>query len=217
MHESSPEFIDPRGTPFAPIQYRGELPHLYKEGGSYFVTFRLLDAVNLNHSAVNKKSLSKKKPDEVAAISEPPLCLGTCILRRPDIASLVQDAMRFFDGQRYYLAAWCVMPNHVHAVFSTLLDHSPESILHSWKSFTSHKINAILWRRGPLWERESFDHLIRSIEYFEGFVKYVEENPVAAGLCKSPADWPFSHCGAGVRCGAGVLPAHAVKAPPRLK
>ena len=83
------------------------------------------------------------KPAEVASLSEPPLRLGSCVLMRPEIACLVQDAMRFFDGERYHLAAWCVMPNHVHAVFTTLLEHTPTAILHSWKSFTSHKANAI--------------------------------------------------------------------------
>jgi putative transposase len=211
MDESSPEFIDPRNTPFVPLQSRGELPHLYKEGGSYFVTFRLLDAVTHKSPVVDKKRLSKMSASEVAAISEPPLRLGSCVLARPEIATMLQDALRFFHGQRYNLAAWSIMPNHVHAVFSTLLDHTPANILHSWKSFTSHKANAMLGTHGPLWERESFDHLIRSIAYFEGFMRYVEQNPVAAGLCKSPQDWPYSHRGVGLCgtnfCGAGVPPA----------
>ena len=39
------DFVDPRTLPFVEMRSRGELPHLYKEGGSYFVTFRLWDAV----------------------------------------------------------------------------------------------------------------------------------------------------------------------------
>ncbi|HEY3244903.1 MAG TPA: hypothetical protein VGM03_16300, partial [Phycisphaerae bacterium] len=39
------DFLDPRTTPFAPLRGRGELPHLYKEGATYFVTFCLYDAV----------------------------------------------------------------------------------------------------------------------------------------------------------------------------
>ncbi len=205
MNESFPEFIDPYSTPFVPMQSRGELPHLYKEGGSYFVTFRLLDAVTSERSPMAKEQLRKKEAAEIALLSEPPLCLGSCVLGRPKVASLVQDTLRFFHGQRYNLTAWCVMPNHVHAIFSTLLEHTPADILHSWKSFTSHQVNAMLGRHGPLWERESFDHLICSIGLFEGFMFYVEQNPVVAGLCKSPQDWPYSHCGAGVSpAGSGL-------------
>jgi len=206
MSESSPEFIDPHGTPFVPIRSRGELPHLYKEGGSYFVTFRLLDAVTAERPPLAKGPLRKMEAAEIASLSEPPLCLGSCVLARPEVASLVQDALRFFSGQRYSLAAWCIMPNHVHAIFSTLFEHTPADILHSWKSFTSHKVNAMLGRHGPLWERESFDHLIRSIGHFEGFMSYIEQNPVVVGLCQSAQDWPYSHAGAGI-CGAGVPPA----------
>ena len=206
MNESSPEFIDPRSTSFVPMQSRGELPHLYKEGASYFVTFRLLDAVSSERPSMAKGPLRNREAAEIALLSEPPLRLGSCVLGHPEVASLVQDTLRFFHGQRYNLAAWCIMPNHVHAIFSTLLEHTPADILHSWKSFTSHKVNTMLGRHGPLWERESFDHLIRSIGHFEGFMFYVEQNPVAAGLCKSPQDWPYSHCGAGI-CGAGVSPA----------
>ena len=133
---------------------------------------------------------------ETAAQAEPPLNLGSCILRRPEIANVVQSTMRHFDADRYYLLAWCVMPNHVHVVFSPLGTWDLSRILHSWKSFSSNQINKILARRGTLWERESFDHLIRSIEHCERFVEYIEGNPVAAGLCQEPAQWPFGSAAA---------------------
>jgi putative transposase len=41
---------------------------------------------------------------------------GECWLRRPDIAEVFANALRFFVGERYQLSAWVVMPNHVHAV-----------------------------------------------------------------------------------------------------
>ena len=217
MDEQIPNFVDPRSTPFVQIQSRGELPHLYKDGGFYFVTFRLLDAVVLNNKPIDKKMLQKMKPAEVASLSEPPLRLGSCVLARPEIGSLVQDALRFFHGERYHLAAWCVMPNHVHAIFAALAEHTPANILHSWKSFTSHRINVILGRHGSVWERESFDHLIRNVEHLEGFIDYVEKNPLVAGLCNSPKDWPYSSCSTG-NCGAGVPPAtEREKQPPMGK
>jgi hypothetical protein len=45
------DFVDPRTLPFVETRSRGELPHLYKEGSSYFVTFRLWDAVDSNFDA----------------------------------------------------------------------------------------------------------------------------------------------------------------------
>ena len=185
------------------MRCRGELPHLYKEGGSYFVTFRLWDAVTpaqqrerwrgLQELVVQPSRLHQREfARELAETTEPPLRLGSCILRRADAATIVQSSLRHFDGERYQLAAWCVMPNHVHVAYTALAGHTPEDIHHSWKSYTSHQINKLLGRSGRLWERESFDHLIRSIEHYEAFLEYVENNPVQARLCESPPQWPYS-------------------------
>jgi REP element-mobilizing transposase RayT len=87
------------------------------------------------------------------------------------------------------------MPNHVHVAYTALGLHAPDEIHHSWKSYTSHKINKLVGRSGTLWEREAFDHLIRSVEHYEAFVEYIERNPVAAGLCESPEQWPYSSAG----------------------
>jgi len=194
------EFIEPRSTPFVPMRCRGELPHLYKEGGSYFVTFRLFDAVAPRTRAIDKKAIHRLSAEQIGELCEPPLRLGSCVLGRPAVADIVRGSLLHFDQERYYLGAWCVMPNHVHAVFTPLEGHEASDVLHSWKSFTAHKINRLLDAAGTLWERESFDHLIRSVEQYEAFVRYVEYNPVAAGLCATPEQWPYSsrHCGAGV-------------------
>ena len=215
------EFIDPRSTPRTELRSRGELPHLYKEGGSYFVTFRLLDAVETkkkkcsqdgctttgphthsrrdNGATTHTTSRQKKQtlsPEREAMLTaqetEPPLRLGSCALARAEIAELVQRALRHFHDQRYYLSAWCVMPNHMHAVVTPTDGWELSAILHSWKSFTANEANKILKREGAFWERESFDHLIRTFAHFEAFVHYIENNPVEARLCQAPEDWPWS-------------------------
>jgi REP element-mobilizing transposase RayT len=211
------EFIDPRNTPWAEPRSRGELPHLYKEGGSYFVTFRLLDAVDTSVKKCSRDGCTTTKlransrdggttsrrakrhtlsPERevvlIARETEPPLRLGSCVLIRPEIAELVQGALRHFHGQCYYLSAWCVMPNHVHVVVTPNNGWELSAILHSWKSFTAHQANKMLNRQGPFWERESFDHLIRTFEHFEAFIHYVENNPVAARLCQAPEDWVWN-------------------------
>jgi REP element-mobilizing transposase RayT len=188
------EFTDPRKTPFVEMRTRGELPHLYKENGSYFVTFRLFDAIDPSWSSLKNKDIHRLAATEIASLTEPPLKLGSCSLSRPEIAEIVQNALRHFHDRRYFLSAWCVMPNHVHAVFTPFAGFNPEKILHSWKSYTAHEANRIMGIQGAFWERESFDHLIRNLESFEGFISYIENNPVAAGFCQTPQDWPYSSC-----------------------
>ena len=125
-------------------------------------------------------------------MSEPPLRLGSCMLAKPEVALLVENSLKHFHQERYDLHAWCVMPNHIHVVYTCRGEFAPDSIHHSWKSYTAHKINKLLKRSGAFWERESFDHLIRSVEDLEWFIEYTEQNPVAAGLCTLSGNWRWS-------------------------
>jgi REP element-mobilizing transposase RayT len=186
------EFVDPRTTPFVEPRSRGELPHLYKEFGTYFVTFRLWDAVIPGQPAPKAAAWRNLTPREILDSSEPALQAGSCLLAENTVAELVQRALLHFDGVRYCLLAWCIMPNHVHVIFQPFGEWSPSSILHTWKSFTSHEANKLLGRKGRLWERETFDHLIRSVDDLERFIAYVERNPVEARLCHSPSLWRWS-------------------------
>ena len=84
------------------------------------------------------------------------------------------------------------MPNHVHVLITPLEDaHLPE-IMHSIKSFTAKKANAILGRSGAFSQRESFDRYIRNADHFRSVIRYIENNPVKARLCTSPEHWKFS-------------------------
>jgi putative transposase len=193
-------FVDPRKTPFVKPKDRGDLPHLHKPGGFYFVTYRLLDAVVAGRrSELPEAGYDDADPSVLIREYEPPLTLGSCVLRRPDVAKVVQDAFLHFEGQRYNLLTWCVMPNHVHVIFSSAAGFTPSSILQSWKGFTAREINRLLGTTGPRWERESFDHLIRTEASLEKFVKYVNQNPVVAGLCSTSQEWPYGAAGVGFR------------------
>jgi REP element-mobilizing transposase RayT len=112
---------------------------------------------------------------------------GACHLSQSQIADMIAGALQFFESTRYRQFAWCVMPNHVHAVFRPLPGWTLESILHSWKSFTSKEANKLLKREGQFWEPEYYDHLVRSEEEFHHYIEYVELNPVRAGL----KDWKW--------------------------
>jgi len=117
---------------------------------------------------------------------------GSCFLKEDRIAQVVEGALLHFDGVRYVLHAWCVMPNHVHTLFTPLVGFKMSGIVHSWKSFTAHECNKILNRSGRFWEREPFDRYIRNQRHFDNAVAYIESNPVKAGLCEDPTDWLWS-------------------------
>ena len=83
------------------------------------------------------------------------------------------------------------MPNHVHLLLIPSPGvHLPE-ILHSIKSYSAQKANEFLGRTGVFWQRESFDRYIRNEQHFRNVIKYIEENPVKARLCKTPGEWAF--------------------------
>jgi REP element-mobilizing transposase RayT len=106
--------------------------------------------------------------------------VGSSVLRSPASAQIVVDALLWFDSQRYALIAWCVMPNHVHAVIEPIGAHTLGQIVKSWKAFTAAKINKSLGRSGRLWAPDYFDRFMRSNEHLSTTITYVENNPVAA-------------------------------------
>ena len=117
---------------------------------------------------------------------------GECFLQDSRLAEVVENALLHFDDERYALHAWCVMPNHVHTLFTPLAGFKMSQIAHSWKSFTATKCNKLLGRTGPFWEREPFDRYIRNAQHYHNAVVYIENNPVKARLCEKPEDWRWS-------------------------
>ena len=112
---------------------------------------------------------------------------GACLLRDPRVAQALRDAWSHFDGDRYELIAWCIMPNHVHLLVAPAPGHPLADLLHSWKSFTAKEVNKLLGRQGALWQREYYDHLVRDGEDYRNQVQYILENPHKAGL----VGWPW--------------------------
>jgi valyl-tRNA synthetase len=104
------------------------------------------------------------------------------VLKDEGAAKVVADALIHFDGERYDLGAWVVMPNHVHVVITPRGGHPVGDILHSWKSFTAHKINELLGRTGPFWQHESYDHIVRNERALYKIQEYIDRNPDKAGI-----------------------------------
>jgi len=117
---------------------------------------------------------------------------GVALLKIPEVAGMVQNALLKFDNLRYRLFSWVVMPNHVHCLMTRFEQYELSDILHSLKSFTAHEANKMLSRDGQFWIEEYFDRYIRNQEHFNGTVRYIENNPVKAGLCRNAEDWPYS-------------------------
>jgi putative transposase len=94
-------------------------------------------------------------------------CHGACVLRRPELAKVVADSIRHFDGDRYQVTDFVVMPNHVHVLVAFPNDEAMLKQCESWKHFTATRINRILRRSGRFWQQDGFDHLVRSEEQFD--------------------------------------------------
>jgi len=107
---------------------------------------------------------------------------GSCVLKDPVNAKILADALRHFDGERYELASFVVMPNHVHVLFRPLGEHALPDIVKSWKGFTAREINKRMGKTGALWQLEYWDRLIRNERHFFKVAEYIRENPVKAKL-----------------------------------
>jgi tRNA threonylcarbamoyl adenosine modification protein (Sua5/YciO/YrdC/YwlC family) len=184
------------------IRYGTYLPHWTQEHATYAVTFRLADALpakviadweyerhdtierarrqNRELTDAEQRRLAKLFSDKLESYLD--AGHGECWLRDKRIAKVVTDALLHFDGERYELFAWCVMPNHVHVVLRPTRGHTLSDILHTWKSFTAQRVNRLLHREGKFWQPEPYDHLIRDERDLRNQVRYVIQNPTKAGL-----------------------------------
>jgi len=183
------------------------LPHWTKRGATYAVTFRLADSLPphvLHTWRQEREDIIQQAGEQgcpLTAHEERELYRlhakrietfldsgrGACHLAKSEIASLVQEALRYFDGRRYDLIAWCIMPNHVHVIVRPFEGYDLAGIMHSWKSFTAKQANRLLEATEAFWQEEYYDHLIRDEEDFRNQINYVLENPDKAGL----QDWPW--------------------------
>ncbi len=180
---------------------RGYLPHV-DQSGVQTVTFRLFDSVpelvvrqwkselEWIEGLPATDKLAVELRTRIAAYED--AGHGACWLGDERIAALVEQALLHFDGVRYRLIAWCIMPNHAHVVVETWDRQPLAGTVHSWKSYTAHEANKLLGRTGEFWFREYYDRFIRNPEHLANAIEYVEANPVKAGLVKEKEAWRWS-------------------------
>ena len=198
----------PRDPSAPPVGWysRGYVPHYNNPHTLQSVTFRLADSLPQSKLQQLERELCDVDPEKSDAARRKRIeswldaGMGCCALKHPVLASLMQETLLKFDGDRYRLIAWCIMPNHVHVMIETI--GALAKIVQSWKSFTGRwamRMNAGLGLGVPgsaLWMREYWDRYIRDGDHFDNVVSYIERNPVAAKLCLQPADWPWSSASA---------------------
>ncbi|HEX5228133.1 MAG TPA: hypothetical protein VFW44_10505 [Bryobacteraceae bacterium] len=166
------------------------LPHLYPENGWLFLTWHLHGSLPHAHFAPSGKSSSEAFAwvDRYWDIARS----GPAYLKQEPIANLVIDS--FFRSERlghYQLGPWVIMANHVNVLLLPLI--APSLLLKSLKGAAAREANRLLRRTGePFWQRESYDHYVRDEQEWNRIARYVEWNPVKAGLAASVEDYPWS-------------------------
>jgi REP element-mobilizing transposase RayT len=182
---------------------RGYLPHFESAQATQHVTFHLADSLprtallglefEINTLPIEKGDVERRKRMDAWIDAGH----GSCLLRRPAIAGIVQGSLLIFDSRRYRLLAWVVMPNHVHALFQPMDGWTIAKIVASWKKFTARKICDEQRSNGeelatPVWHREYWDRYIRDRKHLEQAIQYIHLNPVKAGLVAKPESWRWS-------------------------
>ena len=183
--------------------YRRRLPHWHpdiSEATFLFVTWRLAGSIprtrlpqRLAGESACPTTLSAGRAFLALDREVDKAAFGPVWLRDDRVARVVADALLYGEtGRHYYqLRAWVIMPNHVHLL---LRPEASLPVITRWlKGSTARQANLILGRTGEaFWQDESFDHRVRDEVELDRIVRYVEHNPVSAGLAANPRDWPWS-------------------------
>ena len=176
--------LDPPGNPWSRPRH---LPHFNPGKETQMITYRLRDSLplevarhRLNACDTETNVEYRKRIDEYLDNGH-----GCCALKDTKYAQLIIDNWRLFNGSRYHLCAWVIMPNHVHVLITLTGSTSLAKIIQSWKSYTGHRL--------PVpWQREYWDRYIRNDEHYQQAISYIHENPVKAHLCATVDEWQWS-------------------------
>ena len=177
---------------------RGYLPHFDGAAIPQFITLKLADAIPLKVIDRWKAELEHLSSKEEQILMQRRIDAyldqgyGSCYLKDPTIAAMVEESLLDRDGIDYNLSVWVVMPNHTHSLLRRFEHKEIKDIMDAHKGYTAHKANEYLNRSGEFWMKDYFDRFIRNEEHYWNTVRYIENNPVKARLCKEPSDWPFS-------------------------
>jgi putative transposase len=171
--------------------HRRRLPHFHAIGEPVFVTWRLhgsLPAGRVFPAATTSGEAFAAMDRLLDTAREGPMHL-----RAPEIAQLIVDALHYHARSlaHFDLHHYVVMPNHVHILITPRVP-TPK-LMHSLKRYTAREANRILRLSGqPFWQEESYDRIVRNGEEFRRIARYIEANPVRAGLASTPEGFLWS-------------------------
>lgn len=173
--------------------YRRHLPHWQRPDSALFITWRLHGSLPRRVIAASLKELDPGKRFRLLDRELDRGSYGPMWLKDARLAKIVVDALHHGAEQQqlYRLSAYAVMSNHVHILIwpKRFLPKITKAI----KGYTAHEANRVLGRTGQtFWQEESFDHAVRNEEEFYRIKRYIEQNPVKAGLVENPEQWPWS-------------------------
>lgn len=206
---ATPDWLKPFTT-FDPggelHEHRQRLPHWRQWGVTYFVTSRLADSVPAGVAAEWRREREVwLRAHGVASAGELGRLTdeqrheyhrrftarfhtlldaghGECVLAQARCAEILAARLNAGHGTAYELDAWCIMPNHLHALVRPAEKVTLGEIVRHWKGGSAFEINRVLSRKGRLWQAEPFDHIVRSEAQLEHFRRYIAENPAKAHL-----------------------------------
>jgi hypothetical protein len=178
---------------------RRRLPHWRQSGVAYFVTFRLADSLPQSllrqwrderatwerwhptpWSAAEEREYEERFVDRIQEWLD--AGMGACHLRRPEVRAQVELCLLHFDGKRYDVDAFVLMPNHVDAVIVPRIGYEVSTLLQGTKGTSANRCNKLLGRKSVFWMDESYDHIIRDANEPAAFRRYVGDNPGKACL-----------------------------------
>jgi len=195
-----------RHIPFRGFDPRGEvalarrrLPHWRQPDTTYFITFRLADSVpqSLLHQWRDERtvwlrwhSLPWRREEEreyeerfVGRIQEwLDAGMGGCYIRRSDVRAQVELCLLQFDGKRYDIDAFVLMPNHVHALIKPASSYELSKLLQGIKGVSAKRCNKLLGYKCAFWMDETYDHIVRDAKELIAFRHYIAANPAKARL-----------------------------------
>ncbi len=175
---------------FVPRFHERRLPHLHSVGHPIFLTWRLFNSLPTNRTfpAVTTSGQAFVAMDRLLDTAR----TGPLHLRRPEFAEMMVEAIHYREREGVYtLHSFVVMANHVHLLVTPQTELP--RLTHSLKGFTARRANQMLGATGqPFWQDESYDRWVRDAGEFERIANYIEKNPVNAGMCASPEDFPWS-------------------------
>lgn len=186
--------------PDLPIRvYQRNLPHWRQDGATYFVTFRLADALPQEKLQFLKRlraewermhleprteqdweDYARQVTNYVESWSDE--SYGECWFRVPRWANDLHERLLHFHEQHYSIGCHVIMPNHCHAVIRPFDGFELEDLLQPMKSLTARHINEVRHETGSLWQEESYDRIIRDDEHLYRVVQYIGRNPKYAGI-----------------------------------